>query len=231
MRPTTMKKELKSFLFDRVAHVAKATASPKRLELIDLLCQGERTVEVLADRSGMSIKLTSSHLQQLRESNLVESRREGRFIYYRVADKSVMHFWVALRTLAEERDAELQLALKDFLGDPKGAEPVNRKELIQRAKRGEVVVIDVRPTDEFDAGHLPYARSIPLAELEKTLASLPKGKEIIAYCRGPYCFLAVEAVRLLRSRGRRATHLKDGVAEWTSAGLPISGGSHEHTSN
>jgi rhodanese-related sulfurtransferase len=212
---------MKSLLYEQVARIGKATASPKRLEIIELLCQSEKTVDTLASEAGISVKLASAHLKVLRVARLVEGRKDGRNIYYRLADSNVAEFWIALRTLAEERLLELQAALDSMVTAPRELVPAERRELIARAKAGEIVVIDVRPEPEYRTGHLPYARSLPLRELKLRLDELPKDKPIVAYCRGPFCLMAPQAVEMLQASGFRASRLEDGVAEWRSRGFPI----------
>ena len=212
---------MKSLLYEQVARIGKATASPKRLEIIELLCQCEKTVDTLASEAGISVKLASAHLKELRVARLVEGRKDGRNIYYRLSDSNVAGFWVALRTLAEERLLELQAALGSMVAAPRELVPAERRELIARAQAGEIVVIDVRPESEYRTGHLPYARSLPLRELKLRLDELPKNKPIVAYWRGPFCLMAPQAVEMLQAFGFRAVRLEDGVAEWRSRGLPI----------
>lgn len=217
----TQSQALRSLLYEQVARIGKAIASPKRLELLDLLGQGEKTVETLAKDAHIGVKLASAHLKELRVARLVETRKDGKYVYYRLADPAVSAFWVQARTLAEQRLVELQAALREFLADPNGLAPVRREAMLDQARRGEVVVIDVRPKEEYRAGHLPFARSIPLPELQRELAALPAGKAVVAYCRGPFCMMAAKAVALLRQQGYSALRLDDGVAEWRLAGLPI----------
>jgi len=219
-------REVKTLLYEQVARIGKAVASPKRLELIDLLCQGEKTVDALAAHAGQSIKLASAHLKALKAARLVESRKDGKYVYYRLADDGVSALWVTLRSLAEERLLELKMVLQQFLAHPEDLAPLDRRAILGRARQGEILVLDVRPDDEYESGHLPYARSLPLAELKKRLAELPKDRQIVAYCRGPFCMMAVEAVALLRREGFRAVRLGDGVAEWMAAGLPIEDPKH-----
>jgi len=208
-------------LFEQVARVGKALASPKRLELLELLSQGENTVEALATEAAIDIKLASAHLKVLREARLVETRREGRFIAYRLSGEDVTSLWLNLRSVAEQHLVELRVALEQIFAAPERLSPESRTGLLEKARQGEVIVIDVRPEVEFLAGHLPCARSLPLAELERRLAELPADKEIVAYCRGPFCLLSDEAVQLLRERGFKAHRINDGVAEWAAEGLPI----------
>ena len=189
-------------------------SSPKRLELIELLCQGEKTVEMLANEASISVKLASAHLRELRMAHLVQTERQGKNIYYRLADKAVADLWVEIHTLAEERLIELQLALQKIATRPNDLVPSDRESLLKAARKGEVVVLDVRPSEEYLNAHLPFARSIPLEELRQRLGELPKDRAIVAYCRGPYCLLAVDAVALLQQEGYSAVHLREGVAEW-----------------
>jgi rhodanese-related sulfurtransferase/DNA-binding MarR family transcriptional regulator len=212
---------LKNHLYEQVARIGKAVASPKRLELIELLCQGEMSVETLAEKAEISVKLTSAHLKELRSACLVETRKDGKFVMYRLAATSVAELWVALRSEAEARLVELQMALSAIVEHSDELEGLDGKALLQKARAGEVVVLDVRPQAEFAAAHLPHARSVPVPELRKRLDELPKGTPVVAYCRGPFCLMAKDAVKLLRARGYRARHLTDGVAEWRARGLPI----------
>jgi rhodanese-related sulfurtransferase/DNA-binding MarR family transcriptional regulator len=214
-------RRVKDLLYEQVAHMTRAIGSPKRLELLELLCQSEKTVDRLAEQAQISVKLASAHLKQLKLARLVETRRDGKYVHYRLADESVAHIWVSLRSLAEERLLELQVGLRSLAQTPDALEAVDRHVVLDRAKRGEVVVLDVRPEAEYAAGHLPFARSIPLGELRRRLTELPKSKPVVAYCRGPFCVMAGKAVALLRRRGFRAMHLEDGVAEWHFHGLPI----------
>jgi rhodanese-related sulfurtransferase len=214
-------RKTKDLLFEQVARVGKAVASPKRLELLELLSQGENTVEALAAEASIDIKLVSAHLKVLREARLVESRREGRYIAYRLSGDDVANLWINLRTVAEKHLVELRLALEQIFAAPERLSAESRASLLEKARQGEVVVIDVRPEVEYRVGHLPFARSMPLSEIERLLAELPPGKEIVAYCRGPFCLMSDEAVRLLRERGFQARKISDGVAEWAAEGLPI----------
>lgn len=214
-------RELRNRLYEQVARIGKAIASPKRLELLDLLGQGEKTVEQVARDAEISVKLASAHLKELKAARLVVTRKDGKYVYHRLSDPAVSAFWVHTRALAEERLVELQAALRELLAEPDQLRPVRREDLLDHVKQGEVVVVDVRPEEEYHSGHLPFARSIPLAELERNLALLPRDKAIVAYCRGPFCMMAHKAVALLRQRGYRAHRLDDGVAEWRLAGLPL----------
>lgn len=207
-------RKIKDLLYEQVARIGKVFSSPKRLELIELLCQGEKTVETLAHEASISVKLTSAHLRELRMAHFVETERQGKNIYYRLADKSVADLWVQVHALAEDRLIELQLALQNIAIQPGDLIPSDRESLMKAARKGDVVVLDVRPTEEYLVTHLPFARSIPLEELRQRLAELPKDRSIVAYCRGPYCLMAKDAVDLLKQEGYTAIHLRDGVAEW-----------------
>lgn len=215
-------RELKNQLYEQVARVGKALASPKRLELIELLCQGEKPVETLAGQADISVKLASAHLKELRLARLVETRKDGKYVLYRLAGTSVADLWVQLRAQAEERLVELQMALASIVENKDGLQSVARADILRRAAAGEVVVLDVRPEDEFTTAHLPHARSLPLAELKRRIAELPKDVPVVAYCRGPFCLMARDAVALLRKKGYQAFHLSDGIAEWRARGLPVS---------
>lgn len=212
---------LKDLLYEQVARVGKALASPKRLEILEMLAQGEKAVELVAGEVGISVKLASAHLKALKEARLVLSRREGRRIVYRLSGGDVAQLGVQLRVVAEEHLLELRLALQQMMAEPDRLASVGRKALLAQAKRGDVIVLDVRPQQEFDTAHLPYARSLPLAELAKRLAELPRDREIVAYCRGPFCLMSDEAVLLLQAHGFRARKTFDGVSEWRAAGLPV----------
>lgn len=207
-------RKIKDVLYEQVARIGKVFSTPKRLELIELLCQGEKTVEMLANEASISVKLASSHLRELRTANLVTTERRGKNIHYRLADKSVADLWVQIHTLAEDRLIELQLALQKIATQPNELVPSDRDSLMKAARKGEVVVLDVRPSEEYLNAHLPFARSIPLEELRQRLGELPHDRAIVAYCRGPYCLMAADAVELLKQEGYSAVHLREGVAEW-----------------
>lgn len=207
-------RKIKDLLYEQVARIGKVFSSPKRLELIELLCQGEKTVETLAREASISVKLTSSHLRELRMAQLVQTERQGKNILYRLADKSVADLWVQVHNVAEERLVDLQLALQKITAQPDDLIANDRESLLKAARKGEVVVLDVRPAEEYLNAHLPFARSIPLTELRQRLAELPKDRSIVAYCRGPYCLMAIDAVELLRKEGFKSAHLREGVAEW-----------------
>lgn len=215
------KRELKDLLYEQVARVGKAVSSPKRLELLELLGQSEKTVEILAAELSVDVKLTSAHLKALRQARLVLTRREGKNVVYRLNGSDVSGLLVHLRQVAEQNLLELQHALNEMKADPEHLAPVGRKALLEQARRGDVIIIDVRPAKEYETAHLPHARSIPVSELAQRLSDLPKNREIVAYCRGPFCLFAEEAVALLRARGYRVRKITDGVSEWRAAGLPL----------
>jgi rhodanese-related sulfurtransferase len=214
-------REFKDALFTQFAQIGGAFGSPKRIEIIDLLAQGERNVEAIAQQTGLAIANTSRHLQLLKAAHLVATRKEGLQVFYRLADPLVLQGYRALQTLAQARLAEVGRLVNDYFGGTDGLEPVEREELLKRARSRDVLVLDVRPPEEYAAGHIKGAVSVPLVELERRLSELPRGRRVVAYCRGPYCVLAAEAVRLLRKRGVDAARLKDGFPEWRDAGLPI----------
>ncbi len=214
-------REFKNRLYEQVARIGKAVASPKRLELIELLCQGDKTDEMLAQQAEISVKLASAHLKELRMARLVDARKDGKYVHYRLAGTSVADLWVNLRSQAEERLVELQMALTTIVEHGDELEGVDRADILRRAAAGEVVVLDVRPQLEFAAAHLPHARSLPVDELKKRISELPKDLLVVAYCRGPFCLMAKDAVEQLREQGYRAFHLTDGVAEWRARGLPV----------
>jgi len=216
-----MSRQLKDLLYEQVARVGKALSSPKRLEILELLAQGEKTVDALAAEATIDIKLASAHLRVLKESRLVEARRDGRFIAYRLSGDDVAALWANLHGVASEHLIELQLALDGIVSGKERLTAETRLSLLDKVRQGDVVVLDVRPEAEYQSGHLPHARSIPVSELKRRLAELPKDKEIVAYCRGPFCLMSAEAVALLKKRGYRARKIGDGVAEWAAAGLPI----------
>jgi rhodanese-related sulfurtransferase len=214
----------KDAIYEQFARIGKAVSSPKRLELLDLLCQGERTVEVLAKESSLTVANASQHLQVLRAARLVETEKEGLFVIYRLADQTVCEFFRTMRVLAESRLAEVEYIKRRFLEGREGMEPVDRKALLERVREGAVTVLDVRPIEEYNAGHIPGALSIPLKELERHLAALPHDQEIVAYCRGPYCVLSVKAVEMLRAKGFNAVRLEEGVPDLRAMGFPIAEG-------
>ncbi|WP_262062867.1 ArsR/SmtB family transcription factor [Streptomyces sp. STR69] len=213
----------KSALYDAFAHTGKALSSGKRLELLDLLAQGERTVDALAKAAGLNLTTASAHLQTLKQAGLVSTRREGVRIHYRLAGDDVAALYALLRRVAQTHQPGVEAARTAYLGDdqPQG---VGREELLARAQAGEVVVLDVRPAEEYAAGHIPGALSIPVEELADRIAELPADTEVVAYCRGAYCVLAHDAVRLLNARGRQAVRLAEGMLEWRLAELPVATG-------
>lgn len=218
---TSPGRRFKTAIYDQFARVAKAMASGHRVELVELLAQGPRTVEVLSRLTEMSIANTSAHLQVLRGAGLVDSSKEGLFVTYRLADPSVSALLLAVRKVAEARLAEVEKITRDFLTENAQAEPIDEKALRARVRKGEVTLLDVRPREEFASGHIPGALSVPLPELAKRLSDLPKRREVVAYCRGPYCVLAVEAVKQLRARGFKAVRLEEGVLDWAMLGMPV----------
>lgn len=211
----------KDAVYAELARIGKSLASGPRLEILDLLCQGPRTVEALAGQAGQSVANTSRHLQVLRRARLVEAEREGVHIRYRLADDEVCHFFQALRRLAESRLLEIERITRTFLEQRNALEPVDLTDLVERVRSGVVTVLDVRPPEEYAAGHIPGAVSVPLSELEQRLAELPRDREIVAYCRGPYCVMALDAVELLRSHGFCAVRMEEGVPDWRARGFSI----------
>ena len=207
-------RRFKDVIYDQFARIGKAVSSPKRLELLDLICQGEYTVETLAKETKLNMANASQHLQVLRAAHLVEAEKKGLYVIYRLSDRSVCEFYRALRTLAESRLAEVDQITRRFLEGREDMEPVNREELLDKVRDGSVTVLDVRPEDEYRYGHIPHAISIPLKELAGRISELLRDREIVAYCRGPYCVLAIEAVELLRENGFQAVRLDYGVQEW-----------------
>ena len=214
----------KDAIYEQFARIGKAVSSPKRLELLDLLCQGPRTVEVLAKESGLTVANASQHLQVLRSARLAETEKEGLFVTYRLADPAVCEFFRAMRLLAESRLAEVEQIKRQFLEGREGMEPVDREELLALVRQGAVTVLDVRPVEEFKAGHVAGALSIPLQELKLRLSDLPRDQEIVAYCRGPYCVLSVEAVEMLRAEGFQAIRIEEGIQDFRVMGFPIAVG-------
>jgi rhodanese-related sulfurtransferase/DNA-binding transcriptional ArsR family regulator len=214
-------RSFKDALYTQFARIGHAVSSPKRLELLDLLGQGEKTVEQLAEQSATAVKNTSAHLRALRQARLVETRRDGTYVWYRLADEAVGAFLLTLQSLGRHRYAEVREVADSYLERRDTLEPILPEELRRRLNAGDVTLIDVRPGDEFAAGHIPGALSVPVAELADRLRELPKRKEIVAYCRGPYCVMAVTAVELLRQRGYRARRLNESIPAWRARGYPI----------
>jgi rhodanese-related sulfurtransferase len=217
-------RQFKDALYAQFARIGHAMSSPKRIELLDLLRQGEKTVEQLAEQISTPVKNTSAHLRVLRQARLVETRKAGTHVHYRVADAEVEVFLRALQTLGDARLAEVEQVTRLFLHDHDALQPMTLAELRRRLREGSATIIDVRPSEEFQAGHIPGALSIPVSELKGRLKNLPKGKEVIAYCRGPYCVYSLEAITLLRKRGFRARRAEGGLPEWRLAGLPLAVG-------
>jgi rhodanese-related sulfurtransferase/DNA-binding transcriptional ArsR family regulator len=211
----------KEALFESLASVGKALSSGRRAEIVDLLAQGERSVEDVAAELDQSIANTSHHLRSLARAGLVRTRREGTRVIYGLASERVLQLWTVVREVAAEHVAEVDRLAQAYLGRRDGLEPITRDELAERIRRGEVTVIDVRPAAEYEAGHVGGARSLPIDELERRLDALPRHSDVVAYCRGPYCVYADDAVRLLRSQGLEARRLEDGFPEWKRAGLPV----------
>ena len=215
---TVAGRRFKDAVYEQFSRVGKAVSAPKRLELLDLLCQGPRTVEALAGQVAISVANASQHLQVLRAARLVETEKKGLYVEYRLADAQVCRFLQALRALAESRLVEVEQVTRQYLEQRGAMETVDGEELLRRVRHGEVTILDVRPPEEFRAGHVPGARSVPLPELKKRLAELPKDQDVVAYCRGPYCVMAIEAVALLRKKGFRAYRMEQGVVEWRARG-------------
>jgi rhodanese-related sulfurtransferase/DNA-binding HxlR family transcriptional regulator len=215
------KRHIKDLLYEQVARIGKAVSSPKRLEILELLAQGEKSVDQLAVELSIDIKLASAHLRALREARMVNFRKDGKFVVYSLTGEDVAGLWVTLRQVAEEHLVELRVALDQMVAEPSKLMTVDRETLLKRAKRGEVLVIDVRPQPEFEQAHLPFARSMPVDEIAHRLSELPKDKEIVAYCRGPFCLFSEEAYQFLKRKGYRVQKLLDGVSEWQAAGMPL----------
>ena len=220
------RREAKSALYEQFARMGKALANPKRLELLDLLSQGERSVEALSTQAGIGLSTTSMHLQGLKDSGLVISRRSGTTIFYRMKSEEASALFAMLREVASTHLAEANRAISDYLGIDSGEKSlvVKRSELPNLMQAGEAVVLDVRPILEYEAGHIPGAVSVPLSELERFLSKIPKGHEVVVYCRGAFCVLAYDAVRTLNASGHRARRLHEGMLEWRLAGLPVESG-------
>lgn len=214
-------RSFKDAIYEQFARLGKAVSAPKRLELLDLLCQGPKTVEALADQAALSVANASQHLQVLRAARLVEAEKQGLHVEYRLAGEDVCEFFLALRNLAEGRLAEIEVVTREYLARRDAMETVAGAELLRRVKSGEVTVLDVRPPEEYRAGHIPGAVSIPVGELKARFKELPKNREVVAYCRGPYCVFAVEAVELLRKKGFKAHRLREGVLDWRSRGWRV----------
>jgi rhodanese-related sulfurtransferase len=218
---TTRNRRFKDSIYEQFARLGKAVSAPKRLELLDLLCQGPRNVETLAEEAAISVANASQHLQTLRAARLVDAEKKGLYVEYRLADEEVCRFFHSLRGLAETRLAEVEQVTRAYLEERGAMEPVQSTELLRRVRDGQVTVLDVRPAEEYRAGHIPGALSVPLPELKKRLTELPRNREVVAYCRGPYCVMAIEAVELLRKRGFKAHRMEQGIADWRSRGWRV----------
>src|SRR5207245_8209698 len=214
-------RHFKDRLYGQFARIGKAVSSPHRLEILELLAQGDRTVDSLATEVGLSLANTSQHLQALRQAALVESRKDGLFVSYRLSDPTVFGLCATIRTVAEHQLADLDRLVREHFGERSDAEAVEMNELLKRARSKGVIVLDTRPPSEYAAGHIAGAISVPVDDLQQRLRQLPKGKEYVAYCRGPYCVYADRAVEILRSTGRRARRLLEGFPEWRAAGFPV----------
>ncbi len=217
-------RRFKDEIYEQFSRIGKVVSSPKRLELLDVLCQGERTVEALAKETGLTVANASQHLQVLRAARLVETEKMGLYVTYRLADQMVCEFFLSMRVLAENRLAEVEQIKRQFLEGREGMEPVDREALLKHVREGAVTVLDVRPSEEYKAGHIPGAISIPLKELELRLSKLPRNQEIVAYCRGPYCVLAIQAVEVLRANGFPAVRLEEGIQDWRALGFSVAVG-------
>lgn len=215
---------LKRDVFANLARIGTALSSPSRIEILELVAQAERNVEQLADLTGMTVANTSQHLQKLRQAGLIVGRKDGLYVFYRLAGDEVISLLSALGRVGEAYVAEVERIVRTYLAQKDELEPVPANELLGRARKGLVTVLDVRPPEEYAAGHLPGAVNIPIHELEKRLKELPKRREIVAYCRGPYCLMSYDAVALLRRKGLKARRLRDGMPEWRLAGLPVETG-------
>lgn len=211
----------KDQIYHQFSRIGKAFASPARLEILDLLSQGERTVEQIADQAGLGVKNASAHLRTLREARLVEARKEPPYVFYDLADEAVLRVVRGLQALARERLAEVDQIVRLYFEIPSDMEPIDADELLRRAETGEVTVLDVRPPEEYRAGHIPGAVSVPVEELERRIDEIPRERPVVAYCRGPFCVFAVEAVETLRRHGFSARRMESGVPDWRLAGLPV----------
>jgi rhodanese-related sulfurtransferase/DNA-binding transcriptional ArsR family regulator len=227
---TVRSASLKAAVYEQIARIGQAAASPSRLALLDLLSQGARTVEMLASQAGQSVATTSHHLQVLRRARLVEAEKSGLYVTYRLADPQVSRFLLDLRGLAESRFAEIEQVTRQYLEQRGALEPVHNEELLRRVRAGDVTLIDVRPHEEYVAGHIPGALSVPLADLAKRVGELRKRRDVVAYCRGPYCVMALDAVDALRRKGFRAHRLEYGVPEWRARGWRVELGDDRHVS-
>ncbi len=214
-------RQFKDGVYEQLARIGKAVSAPKRIELLELICQGPRTVEALARLADLSVANASQHLKVLRAARLIDAEKKGLYVEYRLADEAVGRYLLSTQTLADARLAEIRQLTHDFLEQRGALEAVNREELMRRVRDGDVVVLDVRPSEEYAAGHIPGAVSVPIGELKSRLKELPKGQVIVAYCRGPYCIMSIEAVELLRKKGFRAQRMEQGVLDWRARGWRI----------
>ena len=221
---TQTKRAFKNVLYEQFARIGKALSSGHRLEMLEVLAQGERSVEALALETGLSVANASQHLQVLRAAQLVEVRRDGVYVYYRLTDERVFRLWQSMREVGEIHLAEIDRVVETYLHDRRSLQPITAEELRQRMSEGTTILLDVRPVDEYQAGHIPQALSMPLAHLGERLPELSPEQDVIAYCRGPYCVFADEAVALLRARGYRARRLEEGLPDWRAAGFPVERG-------
>ncbi len=217
-------REIKNHLYGQVARIAKSVSSPKRLELVEILCQGPKSVEKLAEEAEIGVKLASAHLKELRTAHLVETRREGKKVFYRLSDPHVADLWVRLRMLSEERLPDLETLLQALETHSGEVLRIPGHTLLDRAKNREILLLDVRPVEEYEEAHLPHAHSLPVEEIKMRLAEIPSSVPVVLYCRGPFCFLAKEALEILLREGRKAFRLELGVAEWRSENLPLAHG-------
>ncbi len=223
------KRAFKNRLYEQFARIGKALSSAHRLELLEVLAQGEHSVETLAQETGMPVANASQHLQVLRAAQLVDVRREGVYIYYRLADECVFGLWQAMREVGEARIAEIERIVQTYLHERTRLQPISAAELRQRLVEGDVILLDVRPVEEYQASHLPGALSMPVTDLEARLPELPREKEVVAYCRGPYCVFADEAIAILQSNGYQARRLAQGLPDWRALGLPVESGTGIHS--
>lgn len=211
-----MPKNVKKALYEQFSRTTKALSNPARMQIIDLLSQGEKSVEAIAREIKLGIKNASAQLRELKSAELVDSRKEGKYVYYFLTDPEVVNLWHSIRSFGERRFSEIQKLAEQAFSGPDEFEIVDRKAFLEKVKKGKIILLDVRPSDEFESDHIPFAISIPSTEIAQRLRELPKDKEIVAYCRGPYCFMAKAAVEILRKKGFKAFRIKDGVHDWAA---------------
>ena len=216
-----MKRKIKDSIYESMALYTKALSNPKRIEILELLLQGEKSVELISDQTEIPLKNASAQLKELKSAGLLKSSKEGKYVAYSISDEHVANFILELQKFSSLKSSTLQKITQDYLSTSSEFVGENRKTLIAKAKRGDVIIIDVRPIDEYISGHIPHSISVPLSELSKKLKTFPKDKEVVAYCRGPHCFLALEAVESLRAKGFKAMRLNDSIQEWKLNGLPV----------